>query len=156
MLDRLLLTAGIAASGWLIYRGARWLLLRQRARDMLGLESYQLGRPAVLYFTAPGCVPCRTIQAPALQALSDRYGQGVQILRFDAIEASEIADHWGVLSVPTTFIIDSQGRPRTVNHGPARLEKLERQLVNLGELLASRSSNRSPAKSLAGDATQRG
>jgi len=33
-----------------------------------------------------------------------------------------------VLSVPTTFIIDSQGRPRRVNHGVASAEKLLNQI----------------------------
>jgi hypothetical protein len=35
------------------------------------------------------------------------------------------------LSVPTTYIIDSQGQPRFVNHGVALYEKLSRQLANL-------------------------
>lgn len=156
MFDRLLLTVGIAAIAWLLYRAVSWLLLRRSARDALGLQSYQLGRPAILYFTAPGCAPCRTIQEPALAALQERYGGGVQVIRIDAIAAPEVADHWAVLSLPTTFIIDSRGRPRKVNHGPARLERLERQLAVLEELPQAESSGSSRAKGLIGDVSQRG
>jgi hypothetical protein len=39
-----------------------------------------------------------------------------------------VADYWGVLSAPTTFIIDARGQPRAVNHGLASMEKLLRQL----------------------------
>ena len=40
-----------------------------------------------------------------------------------------VADHWGVLSVPTTFIIDPQGQPRRVNHGLTSRSKLAVQLA---------------------------
>ncbi|HLE53485.1 MAG TPA: hypothetical protein VI755_15570, partial [Anaerolineales bacterium] len=41
------------------------------------------------------------------------------------------ADYWGVLSVPTTFIIDRRGRPRRVNHGVASAEKLFKQIEDV-------------------------
>jgi protein-disulfide isomerase-like protein with CxxC motif len=39
-----------------------------------------------------------------------------------------LANEWGVMSVPTTFILDKDGRPRQINHGVARAEKLLAQL----------------------------
>jgi hypothetical protein len=38
------------------------------------------------------------------------------------------------LSVPTTFLIDTNGRPRRVNHGPTRATALMSQLVAIGAL----------------------
>jgi hypothetical protein len=52
----------------------------------------------------------------------------IQVIEVDAAAQPELADYWGVLSVPTTFIIDARGRPRRVNHGVASAEKLERQI----------------------------
>lgn len=132
MLERLLLAAGLALLGLITYRGINWLLVRRRARTILGLERYEPGRPTILYFTTPGCAPCLTVQRPALQELEERYDGGLQVLQVDATEEPELADRWGVLSVPTTFLIDAQGQARGVNHGVARASKLLRQLEAIG------------------------
>jgi thiol-disulfide isomerase/thioredoxin len=99
----------------------------------LQLEEYISGKPAILYFTTQGCVPCKTVQAPALRRVSEIYQEQLQIIKIDALEQSHLADAWGVLSVPTTFIIDSDGRPRGVNHGVAREPKLLAQLEAASE-----------------------
>lgn len=127
------------------------LALVRQARRGLKLDRYHPGRPAILYFTAPGCAPCRTIQRPALRALRARYGDTVQIIRVDALESRELSDHWGVLSLPTTFIIDSRGRPRCVNHGASRLPKLESQLAGIDELPEPVAADRESAKHLVTD-----
>jgi LmbE family N-acetylglucosaminyl deacetylase len=72
------------------------------------------------------------VQAPALMQLQDELGQdGVQVIPIDAIRQSEAADAWGVLSVPTTFVLDRSGQARQVNHGVARAEQLKRQIEML-------------------------
>jgi len=128
ILLRTLWAAGIAAVLFAVYwLGNRVILARVRARR-LGLESLKPGVPAVLYFTTPACVPCKTMQRPALARLRERLGAGVQVIEIDASARPDLADYWGVLTVPTTFIIDSKGRPRCVNHGVASAEKLQRQI----------------------------
>ena len=123
LIAALLFAIGIAAY-WLVNRV---ILSRARGRR-LGLESIRPGVPAILYFTAPGCAPCRTVQRPALSRLKEILGDGVQVIEVDASARPDLADYWGVLSLPTTFVIDSKGRPRSVNHGAARAEKLLRQI----------------------------
>lgn len=112
--------------------GVYWLVNRviiSRARGKrLGLETIQPGVPAILYFTTPTCIPCRTVQRPALARLVEQQGEALQVIEVDASQQPELANYWGVLSVPTTFIIDSKGRPRRVNHGTASAEKLGRQI----------------------------
>src|SRR3970282_511457 len=103
------------------------------------------GRPRILYFTDPGCAPCLTVQDPALQEVAAQFGEGLQIIKVQALERPELTDAWGVLSLPTTFIIDSGGRRRGVNRGVARAPHLLDQLAAIGELGASRPASAKPA-----------
>jgi thioredoxin 1 len=128
MLDRLILFFVISIAIIVFYRVSMRLFLKRRTHLGLNLEQHQTGTPAILYFTTPDCMPCKTIQRPALDEISSIYGSSIQVIEVNALTQPELADSWGVLSVPTTFIIDAQGRPRRVNHGAARSEKLIRQL----------------------------
>ncbi len=150
MLERLLLALLLIAAGLLAYRLYGWLVLRRRALAGLGVDEYLPGTPAVLYFTDPGCAPCITVQDPALTELSERFGPRLQIIKIQALERPELTNAWGVLSLPTTFIIDASGRPRGVNHGVARAGKLERQLEAIGELPTRRSKAEPAAASTKG------
>ena len=73
-------------------------------------------------------MPCKTVQRPELSRLKEMIGDGLQIIQVDCTEFPNLATEWGVLSVPTTFIIDAKGRPRGVNHGVTRTEKLLKQI----------------------------
>ncbi|HEX9680051.1 MAG TPA: thioredoxin family protein [Anaerolineales bacterium] len=134
MLERLGLAVLIAGIGLAAYFAWTRLWLVRKARHTLGLPDFKPGRPAVLYFTAPGCLPCQTVQRPALNELKARWPGRLQVLEVDAIERPDLADSWGVLTVPTTFVIDSHGQPRRVNHGVARLDRLAAQLAEIGEI----------------------
>lgn len=105
-----------------------------------GLEEFRSGVPGILYFTTPDCAPCRTIQGPAIEELRAQFGERLQIIKADATERMDLANQWGVLSVPTTFIIDAQGQPRHVNNGVTSASKLRQQLreyTNLSEPLTA-------------------
>lgn len=132
MLERILLAAGLVLLGWLGYRLFSSLQLKRNQGSSLGLPGYQPGVATILYFTTPTCAPCRTIQKPALATIRERYGRAVDILQIDATSQPELADQWGVLSVPTTFVIDQTGQPRGVNHGVTRADKLQAQLEAIG------------------------
>lgn len=133
ILTRSLITLFLIALGvGLYYFANRVILARVRGRR-LGLESLRPGIPAILYFTSPMCVPCKTVQRPELARLQTRMGEnGVQIIQVDCTERPDLAEYWGVLSVPTTFIIDAKGQPRGVNHGVVRADKLYQQIVDTG------------------------
>lgn len=128
ILLRALLAAAIAAAGFGIFLLVNRVILKRAAKQLLGLDAFNPGRPAVLYFTMEGCVPCKTTQRPALAALKEMTGSKVQIIKVDVVERPDLAESWGVLSVPTTFIIDPSGQPRQINHGVALAEKLLDQL----------------------------
>jgi thiol-disulfide isomerase/thioredoxin len=130
LLGRLAAAAVIIAGGLLAFRVVNAGLLRRRTGGATprGLETARPGVAAVLYFTTPDCQPCRTVQRPALAQLKSRLGDGFQVIEVDCTRRPDLADYWGVLSVPTTFIIDADGRPRHVNHGVTSAEKLFTQL----------------------------
>lgn len=133
MLERALIAVGVALLGALAYGLYRRLVLWRGARALPGLKGYRPGRPAILYFTAPGCVPCQVVQRPALAELAAQFGSRLLIVEVDALQRPDLADAWGVLSLPTTFIIDSAGRPRRVNPGAVRAPGLRDQLAEIGE-----------------------
>lgn len=104
----------------------------QRARNQLtGLEQVKNGKPVLVYFTTPTCAPCKTIQRPAIQRLQMILGDRLQVVEIDAASRPEVASDWGVLSVPTTFVLDQFGKPQHVNHGVASYEKLLHQMGSL-------------------------
>lgn len=128
VLFRFVLTLGIVAAGLGLYWLNNRLTLGRAPTNSLGILS---GKPVLLYFTTPDCVPCKTVQKPAIGQIQAALGEMLQIVEIDATQQPDVAQRWGVLSVPTTFVIDSRGQARYVNHGVARAEKLLKQLHEL-------------------------
>ncbi len=133
MADRLLIALVLIGFSLLAYHTYSWAIMRRRAAAGLGLEHWVPSRPGVLYFTDPGCAPCVHVQDPALHELAAAFGDRLQIVKVQALERPDLTDAWGVLSLPTTFVIDANGRPRGVNHGVARAPKLLSQLAAINE-----------------------
>jgi thiol-disulfide isomerase/thioredoxin len=131
MVERILVLLALAAAVVAVWQIARRRSLRLRDESGLRRIGYRPGRAAILYFTAPGCAPCEAVQKPALERLADQFPGRLQILEVDASEKPDLADAWGVLAVPTTFVIDRAGRPRRVNHGPTREHVLLAQLARI-------------------------
>jgi thiol-disulfide isomerase/thioredoxin len=125
----IMILGAAAFSGWNRLQLRR--LGQSAGKNLPGLEQLRPGVASVLYFYSPDCVPCRSAQRPALERLQSQMGQTLQVIEVDAAANTAIADHWGVLSVPTTFVIDPQGQPRRVNHGVASSEKLLQQLTSM-------------------------
>jgi len=117
---------GVAAY-WLLNQR---LLLRARNNGFTLFNSPP-SKPVLVYFTTPDCVPCKTMQRPAINRVSHLLGDGLEIVEIDATERPDLAQAWGVMSVPTTFVLDAQGEARYVNNGVARAEKLLEQIQTL-------------------------
>lgn len=132
MLERVLILLILAVAGVAVYllfqRWQVWRAGRVAPRDPL-LATLRPGIPVILYFTTPQCAPCRMQQRPALRRLLDDLGDGVQVIEVNALEQPDAADRWGVLSVPTTFVLDGTGRPQDVNYGVAGTDKLKQQIT---------------------------
>lgn len=131
MVERLLLVIVLFALGLAAYCLARRCNLRRAGASAPTdpiLSGFRPGTPAVVYFTTPGCVPCRTQQQPALARLQTELGDRIQVIQIDAAQDPDAARRWGVFTAPTTFILDERGQPRDVNHGVADALKLRRQI----------------------------
>jgi thiol-disulfide isomerase/thioredoxin len=131
MIERILVTLILIATGVAAYRLFTHRHLHRAiinaASDPV-LRGLKPGVPTIVYFTTPTCIPCKTQQQPALSRLQSELGEMIQIIKIDATEDTAAADRWGVISAPTTFILDSNGQPREVNYGVADADKLKRQI----------------------------
>jgi thiol-disulfide isomerase/thioredoxin len=126
ILTRIFWALGLILAGLSLYFLITRLVLT-RAAHAAPLTQTR-GRPALLYFTTPDCAPCRTVQRPAVLRIKQALGEGLEVVEINAQDQPEMARAWGVLSVPTTFILDRSGKPLHVNHGVTTAEKLMRQL----------------------------
>ncbi len=132
LLARTLIALALAIAGFIafrVWRGAQLRRVREAGPTTPGLSDWHGDRRAILYFTTPDCGPCRTTQRPALKKLESELGDAVQVIEINAAEERAVADHWGVLSVPTTFVLGEDGRPRHVNIGVTGYDRLKRQLA---------------------------
>lgn len=128
ILVRFLISIIIILGAIVVFQLFNRFVLARADNKVLSLDGYHPGVPAVLYFTTPMCAPCKTFQRPALERMKAGFGKWFQVIEVDAIKHPLIAQEWGVMSVPTTFVIDAKGKPRHVNHGVASAEKLLEQL----------------------------
>jgi len=86
------------------------------------------GKPTVLYFSTSECAQCRLQQAPILTQLQSRLD--VAVHHIDALEQQALANFYGIMTVPTTVVLDSELRPVAINHGVAPLQTLQSQIAN--------------------------
>jgi thioredoxin 1 len=140
VIDRLLIVGAIllaCAAGYLLVRG--YLALRRRAvlqstpRSIAGsiarMGSAPDARhsPTLVCFSTAECVQCRD-QARAIAALECVRAGQVAVRKVDALAEPDLAEAYGVLTVPTTVVLDARARPRAVNYGFAPVAKLETQV----------------------------
>ncbi len=135
MISELLFRTALALVIILIGTAAYSLVNRYRlvrAKDkVFTLFNTLPNKPVIVYFTTPTCVPCKTIQRPAIDKVSRMLGEDLKVVEIDATQRPDLANRWGVMSVPTTFLLDARGQARYVNNGVTRAEKLIQQIQTL-------------------------
>ena len=131
ILLRFALAIGIIGMGLFAYWWINQRLLVRAKSNMSTLFKALPNKPVIVYFTTPTCAPCKTIQRPAIEHVSNLLGGELHVVEIDATERPDLAKVWGVMSVPTTFLLDSRGEARYVNNGVARAEKLMEQIQTL-------------------------
>lgn len=102
-------------------------VMRAGAADLV--TSFRAARAdtLVLVFGTPECVPCKTVQRPALDALLERFPGRVTVAEVDALQAPDLVQRFGILTVPSTVVIGADGGIRAINHGTATTDRLATQ-----------------------------
>lgn len=101
----------------------------QRAQNAIQRLGITPSIPTIVYFWSPRCHSCRNAQKPILERIVEEYGEKyLRLVAYNVDESSDIAKAWGVMTIPTTFIIDQSGEVLFVNIGLATDGVLRRQL----------------------------
>jgi len=136
-----LITAIVAVVGALALAAVIGWLLTRRAGDVratdpktssdvdtsdLGLSS---SGPTVVHFSASWCGPCTQVRRVVDQVCGDL--SGVAHVEIDMDESPSAAGRLSVLSLPTTFIFDADGRQRYRAAGVPKADDLRSALAPL-------------------------
>jgi thioredoxin-like negative regulator of GroEL len=100
---------------------------RRLGRTLPEGVAVEVGAPTILYFYGPACAACTT-QRQALDALA---GGQVNVVPVDAAREPELASWAGVMTIPSTAIVDRGRRLRAVNHGFKPAAELSEQLTRI-------------------------
>jgi thiol-disulfide isomerase/thioredoxin len=120
-----------AAVGWLLTRRAGAI----RPTDAAGgeVDTRDLGLsengPTVVHFSAPWCSPCTHVRRVVSQVCDDLGDVAHVEIDMDANPGA--ARRLSVLSLPTTFIFDAQGRQRYRAAGVPKADDLRSALTPL-------------------------
>lgn len=68
-------------------------------------------KPALIDFYAAWCGPCKAL-APILEELSEEYAGKVDIYKVNVDEEEQLAEAFGIRSIPTLYFIPMKGQPQ--------------------------------------------
>ena len=130
MLTRLIILLVFCITIYGVYRIVVWWQISKASAlkdqdPLLQMVNFEI--PTIVYFTTPMCALCRTTQMPAIERLKNIMNE-VNIIKVNAAEDPDSLKRWGVMSAPTTFILDKKGAPVKVNNGFVDEMKLQSQI----------------------------
>ena len=67
-------------------------------------EAERSERPVLIDFYATWCGPCKAL-APTLESLAEQYGTRVKFCKLDVDAEPQLAQRFGILSVPTLVLL---------------------------------------------------
>ncbi len=131
-----LLTCGIAWSG-------RRYVERRRLLAMTGLPTRDNAFTAqseqqtvreypspvhILAFSSADCHQCHQYQMPSLRRVTEARMDMVSVEEIDAPTSPALTRRYQVLTVPTTVVLDTNGRVQAINYGLANTQRLLEQV----------------------------
>ena len=133
-----LLTAVAVFTGIVVSAGRGYVTAR-RARALaaagpLPLDLIPTSEPQgnvqvrILAFSSEDCRQCHMMQAPALRRVCEARPDIVSVAEIDALSHPDLTARYGVLTLPTTVVLDVTGRACAVNYGFANTQKLLEQV----------------------------
>ena len=127
---------------WLmVWSGRRFVEVQRRralvTEPMIPIDDVSanasLSLVRILAFSSADCRQCHELQIPALQRVLDARGSKVSVAEVDAPNSPDLTQRYRVLTVPSTVVLDAQGRTHAVNYGFANTQLL---LEQVDEVLA--------------------
>lgn len=88
---------------------------------------YKGDKPAIVDFYADWCGPCRAI-APTLQTLAAAYGDKIVIYKVNIDNSPELAQAFGIQSIPAVMYIPLKGEP-VMTSGSRDRGKFEKEIA---------------------------
>ena len=73
-------------------------------KDNFRTEVLGTDKPVLLDFWATSCAPSRML-APSIEQLSEQYGETAVIGKVNVDEQQELAQQFGVMSIPSVFVL---------------------------------------------------
>ncbi|NIL75183.1 thioredoxin family protein [Rhodococcus sp. B10] len=101
----------------------------QELHTLLESAGARPGAPTVLHFSAEWCGPCAAVRRVVGQVLADT--DGPVDLEVDIDDHPELARELGVLSLPTTFVLDRELAQRARIPGVPTAASLRSALLHL-------------------------
>lgn len=141
MVERILILVAVAGGVALLIAAGRALISARRRRALAAAPftpnggAGEAGPVRVLAFSTSQCQQCRLLQKPALAEVAAQT-ERVEILSIDALEEPELAERYGILTVPSTVVLASNGRASAVNYGFAPAKLLLEQIEGASLALA--------------------
>ena len=136
---RVLIVVGIAVLFVAVLVAARqWVENRRLATINSDAPEFATpGHATVLYFYTTSCDPCERIQKPELNRLATNTAH-VVVRAIDAVADQPIAKRFRIMTVPSTVVLNPDGRVLGVNYGVALQATLLKQIFADGDALNSR------------------
>jgi len=105
-------------------------LHRRRASHQSATTAAVHSRPAILYFRSDHCGPCLA-QSHHLRQLQRDLDGRLAIREIDAERERDLAARYGIVTLPTTLVIDGRGQVKHINYGLAASATLAHQLESV-------------------------
>jgi thioredoxin-like negative regulator of GroEL len=122
---------------WLIVLSGRRFVEAQRRRALAAAPmtsdndvdaNASLSLVRILAFSSADCHQCHELQIPALRRVLEARGTKVSVAEVDAPNSTDLTQRYRVLTVPSTVVMDAQGRAHAVNYGFANTQRLLKQV----------------------------
>lgn len=85
-------------------------------------------RVRILAFSSANCPQCQRLQTPTLERVLEMRGADIAVVEVDAPNSPELTQRYQVLTVPTTVVLDANGRTHAVNYGFTNTRRLLEQV----------------------------
>jgi len=128
MYERLLITFLVMSllGGVFLFMKRRQITLANRASRQ---SNKQTSKATIVYFWSEGCPACKRAQRPILEGLLAEYNkEQLSFTAYNIDESPDVAKKWGVMTLPTTLLLDATGTIKHANNGLTASEQLRKQL----------------------------